>query len=121
MARHIGRRCGKGASICKTEAGKKEKKYGITYEEYEQLIDVNAEDAAYKTYSYEGILTNGVPFVTAGYFPTNYGIDYIISDDSVQYIAKSIMNTGKECYLYIEDDGIIGRGSVKAGSVYNRR
>ena len=61
----------------------KEKKYGITYEEYEQLIDVTAEDAAYKTYSYEGILTNGVPFVTVGYFPTNYGIDYIISDDSV--------------------------------------
>ena len=91
----------------------KEKKYGITYEEYEQLIDVNAEDAAYKTYSYEGILTNGVPFVTAGYFPTNYGIDYIISDDSVQYIAKSIMNTGKECYLYIEDDSISEEALLK--------
>ena len=81
----------------------KEKKYGITYEEYE----------AYKTYSYEGILTNGVPFVTAGYFPTNYGIDYIISDDSVQYIAKSIMNTGKECYLYIEDDSISEEALLK--------
>ncbi len=90
-----------------------EKKYGITYEEYEQLIDVTAEDAAYKTYSYEGILTNGVPFVTAGYFPTNYGIDYIISDDSVQYIAKSIMNTGKECYLYIEDDSISEEALLK--------
>ncbi len=53
----------------------------------------------YKDYSYTGLLTDGVKYEVAGYFPDRYDIDYIIADDACSYIAKVLMNAKKCCYV----------------------
>lgn len=80
---------------------------GMTYEEYIGKRDNEPEYAgAYKEYSYEDFLTESMRYVTAGYFPERYGVDYIISDDSCQFMAKTIIDKYKQCYIYIEGDDV---------------
>ncbi len=80
---------------------------GMTYEEYIGKRDNQPEYAgAYKEYSYEDFLTERMRYVTTGCFPERYGVDYIISDDSCQFMAKTIIDRYKQCYIYIEGDDV---------------
>lgn len=71
---------------------------GKTYEEYMEMMMKDT----YKDYMYTGTLTGGVKYQVVGYFPTSYGVDYIISEDACDGIAKAIMDTYKQCYLYVD-------------------
>lgn len=78
---------------------------GMTYEEYEGKLNNSGEYAgAFLDYSYEGLLTETMRYVVTGRFPTSYGIDFIISDDSCQFMAKTIMDKYKQCYVYIDEN-----------------
>jgi len=78
---------------------------GMTYEEYQGKRDNEADYAgAYLEYSYDDFLTEGMRYVVTGSFPAKYGVDYIISDDSCQFMAKTIIDRYKQCYIYIDGD-----------------
>lgn len=80
---------------------------GMTFEEYKGRRDNQPEyEGAYKEYSYEDFLTERMRYVVTGSFPAKYGVDYIISDDSCQFMAKTIIDRYKQCYIYIEDDDV---------------
>lgn len=87
----------------KKKLADKEKSFGITYEEYINLRDNLDHADAFREYSYEGVLTEGIHYVVTGSFPASWEIDYIISDDSCRYIAKTIMDTYKQCYVYMDN------------------
>lgn len=77
-----------------------EEQYGMTYEEYNEKVNVSEE---YKNYSYTGFLTGGIKYIVTGCFPSEYGVDFIISEDSLQYFEKMIIDTYRKCQVYVED------------------
>lgn len=80
---------------------------GMTFEEYKGKRDNQPEYAgAYQEYSYEDFLTERMRYVVTGSFPAKYGVDYIISDDSCQFMAKTIIDRYKQCYIYMKDTDV---------------
>ena len=80
---------------------------GMTFEEYKGKRDNLPEYAgAYQEYSYEDFLTERMRYVVTGSFPAKYGVDYIISDDSCQFMAKTIIDRYKQCYIYMKDTDV---------------
>lgn len=82
----------------------KEEEYGVTWEEYQNMINDISETAPYRSYTYLGTLVEGINYRSVGCIPTRYGVDYIIPDEAVDLIAKSIIINEKECYIYLPEE-----------------
>lgn len=77
---------------------KLEELFGITAEEYDQMLLSDA----YLDYKYDGLLTGDIRYQVVGYYDVEEEADYIIPEKAVPYMEKAIMDYYRSCYVYAD-------------------
>ena len=76
-----------------------EEYYGMTLEEYVELLNSEAE---FLNYSYERTLIGSVRYVVVGCYDEAVEADFIVPEEAVPYYDKAVLNISPACYVYAE-------------------